>query len=156
MYRSIIIASVVLGAVSFSLYFAYNKGYNSGTAHVQDLWTKDKLAQTEQALQKQQQLQQEKQKAEEKYVQERRKAIAAANTTKLELDRLRDELAANSGRKESDSTCTITGTDGATKLERELLGTCAATLVSMAAEADRLETVIVGLQSYVKNVCLAK
>lgn len=156
MYRSIIIASIVLGAVSFSHYFAYNKGYNSGTEHVQSLWNKDKLAQTEQALQKQQQLQQEKQKAEEKYVQERRKAIAAADSTKLELDRLRNELDTYNSRKESDSACTVTRTDAGTKLERELLGTCAATLVSMAAEADRLETVIVGLQSYVKNVCLAK
>lgn len=150
MYRSIA-AIIVIVVVSFSHYFAYNKGKEV----VHNLWTKDKLEQTEAALAKQQHLQIEKQKAEEQYVKEKRKAAVAATNAKSELDRLRDELT-NRSREESVSSCTDTRVDAGAGLERELLGHCATTLVSMAAEADRLETVVVGLQSYVKNVCLAK
>lgn len=149
MHRSIIIA-VVVATVSFSHYFVYNKGREA----IQAKWDKDKLVQTEQALQKQQQLQIEKQKSDERYADEKRKAAVAVNAAKSELDRLRDALA-NRG-EESASSCTVPGTNGRAGLEQELLGQCATTLVAMAAEADRLEAIIVGLQSYVKNVCLAK
>ena len=149
MYRSIIVA-VILISVSFSHYFVYNKGRET----VQAKWDKDKLIQTEQALQKQQQLQIEKQKSDERYVNEKRKASIAAANAKSELDRLRDELA--NGAKDNIGSCTVPGTNGRARLESELLGQCAASLVAMAQEADRLEAIIVGLQSYVNNVCLAQ
>lgn len=155
MYRTIIIAAVV-AAVAFSHYFVYNHGYDKGEEAVHALWTKDKLQQTEQALIKQQQLQKEKQKSDERYVNEKRKAAVAAAAAQSELDRLRDVLADNNNREESGSASTIPGTHGRAGLEQELLGQCAATLVAMAAEADRLEAVVVGLQSYVNNVCLFK
>lgn len=149
MYRSIIAAVIVI-VVSFSYYFVYNKGREA----VQAEWNKDKLVQTEQALQKQQQLQIEKQKSDERYADEKRKATAAASAAKSELDRLRIELARRG--EESVSSCTGTGVNGGARLEQDLLGQCATTLVAMASEADRLEAIIVGLQSYVKNVCLVK
>lgn len=149
MHRSIIVA-VIVAAVSFSHYFVYNKGREA----VQSKWDKDKLVQTEQALQKQQQLQIEKQRADERYADEKRKAVVASNAAKSELDRLRIEL--ESRREESIGSCTVTGVNGGARLEQELFGQCATTLVAMASEADRLEAIIVGLQSYVKNVCLSK
>lgn len=46
------------------------------------------------------------------------------------------------------------GADGAT-IERQLLGECAATLVTVAAGADLLAAQLIGLQGYVRNVCVA-
>lgn len=149
MYK-LIAAVVILIVVSFSHYFVYNKGQEV----VQMKWDNDKLVQTEQALQKQQQLQTEKQKADERYANEKRKAAVAMSAAKSELDRLRDELASRG--EEGVGASALPRTNGATGLERELLGHCATTLVAMAAEADRLEAVVVGLQSYVTNVCLSK
>lgn len=150
---------VVLLALSLSHYFVYNKGQEA----VHDLWTKDKLVKAtaeanaaDEALKKLQTLQAEKQKVDQLYVQEKRKAAVAASSAQLELNRLRDTIASSNTTKDDTGSVTIPRTDGRARLEQELLGQCAATLVAMAAEADRLETVIVGLQSYVKNICLAK
>ncbi len=154
MYRLLVVTSLV-ATISFSHYFVYNHAYSKGEESVQLLWNKDKLVQTEQVLIEQQRLQQEKQKSDERYVNEKRKAVAAAASAKSELDRLRNTLS-DGNREESVGSCTKSGTNGVTGLERELLGQCAATLVSMAAEADRLETIVVGLQSYINNVCLVQ
>jgi glutamate/tyrosine decarboxylase-like PLP-dependent enzyme len=153
-----IVLFVVLAALSFSHYFVYNEGQKA----VHSLWTKDKLTKAtaetnaaDEALKKLQTLQAEKQKVDQLYVQEKRKAAVAASGAQHELNRLRDTI--TSGTTESNNgSSTISRVDGGTRLEQELLGQCAATLVAMAAEADRLETVVVGLQSYVKNICLAK
>lgn len=150
---------VVLSALSLSHYFVYNKGKEVVTIK----WDKEKLvkAQAEtnaadEALKKLQTLQAEKQKVDQLYVQEKRKAAIAASGAQHELDRLRDTLTSGNTTKSDNGSSTVSRVDGGTRLEQELLGQCAATLVAMAAEADRLETVIVGLQSYVKNICLAK
>jgi hypothetical protein len=150
---------VVLFALFISHYFVYNKGQEV----VHSLWTKDKLVKAEaeanaadEALKKLQTLQAEKQKVDQLYVQEKRKAAVAASSAQRELDRLRDTITSDNTTKSDNGSSTVTRVDGRTGLEQELLGQCAATLVAMAAEADRLETVIVGLQSYVKNICLAK
>ena len=150
---------VILFALSFSHYFAYNKGQE----FVHNLWTKDKLVTTkaqadaaDEALKKLQLLQAEKQKVDQLYVQEKRKAAVAASGAQRELDRLRDTLTSGNTTESDNGSGTVSRVDGGTRLEQELLGQCAATLVAVAAEADRLETVIVGLQSYVKNICLAK
>lgn len=154
-----IITVVVLFALSFSHYFAYNKGQEA----VHDLWNKDKLVRVEaqatannEALKKLQTLQAEKQKVDQLYVQEKRKAAVAASSAQRELDRLRDTITSGNTTEGNTGSSTITRIDGRAGLEQELLGQCAATLVAMAAEADRLETVVVGLQSYVKNICLVK
>jgi len=151
---------VVLATLSISHYYVYNKGVQVVNAE----WTKDKLVVSkanadalEQALKKTEQLQVAKQKVDQQYVQEKRKAIASANGAQLELNRLRNELnTATAVNENNNGSSTSTGVNGGTRLEQELLGHCAATLVGMAAEADRLETVIVGLQRYVTNVCLTK
>jgi hypothetical protein len=117
-------------------------------AHVEQL-QKAEMA----ARQREQSLSLFKQQAEEKYVQEKRRAAAAASRAGAELDGLRNELyAARPGTAAQDPTPTGRA-DGAT--ERELLGQCATALVGVAAEADRLAANVVGLQGYVKGVCLA-
>lgn len=46
--------------------------------------------------------------------------------------------------------------DATTGLVSELLGHCAGTLAELGKEADGLEATVVGLQSYVTQVCIAK
>lgn len=47
------------------------------------------------------------------------------------------------------------GANGTGGLERDILGSCATSLAELAITADRLETKVVGLQGYVRNVCTA-
>ena len=150
---------VILFALSFSHYFVYNKGQEA--VHVQ--WDKEKLViakvqadAADEALKKLQMLQAEKQKVDQLYVQEKRKAAVAASNAQRELNRLRDTLTSSNTTESDNGASTVTRVNDRTGLEQELLGHCAATLVAVAAEADRLETVVVGLQSYIKNICLAK
>jgi len=130
------------------------KTYTMGKQAVQAVWDQRVIEAEKQAREKELKLVAEKQKAEEAYVQEKRKAAAAAAGAQSELGRLRNALANRS--QPSADPAAGPGADDRTGLEQELLGQCASALVSMAAEADRLETVIVGLQGYVKNVCLAR
>lgn len=114
----------------------------------------DALAQQKDALAKLQELNTAKQKLEEDYALEKRKAAVAARSARAELDGLRQELYALPAPDPSaiiQAAPSPGGVDGAT-VERELLGECAAALVTVAAEADLLATQLVGLQSYVRNV----
>lgn len=136
--------------------------YRAGKASVRAEWDKDIAARTAQALEaeqkaraKEQQLVTARQQAETRYVEEKRRAATAAVGAKSELDRLRDELAAPRNPACASPTAPA-GNHGGAGLESELLGHCAQALVGMAAEADRLETQVVGLQQYIKQVCLAK
>ena len=56
---------------------------------------------------------------------------------------------------ERGTLATSAGAYGTGGLERELLGSCATALAEMAITADRLETKVIGLQSYTQDVCLA-
>ena len=146
---------VVLGATHFT-------AYRSGRAVVRAAWEKEKAELTAKALDaerqnraKEKQLLLQKQHAEAQYVDQKRKAATAALASQSALDSLRNELA------QSTPTCptpadpsAASRAAGAARLERELLGDCAKTLTDLAAEADRLEARIVGLQAYVKQVCL--
>ena len=115
----------------------------------------EQLQKAEQAArQREQSLSVFRQQAEERYVQEKTKAAAAASRARSELDGLRDELYA-ARTVPGQSACTAGGADARARLEGELLGQCASALVGMAAEADRLAAIVVGLQGYVKGVCMA-
>lgn len=160
MYRYAI-AVVIAVALSATHWKAYVVGKNN----VMFQWQQEKMQLVQAALkaeqnarEKEQQLAVAKDKAEKRYVDEKRKAAVAASSASAELDRLRDTLATASidNGKENHCSCSSARVDGGARLERELLGHCATTLVQLAAEADRLETVVVGLQGYVNNVCLAQ
>ena len=115
------------------------------------------LAQQKDALAKLQELNAAKQKVEQDYALEKRKAALAARSARAELDGLRQELYALPPVDLATSlqaAPTPGRVDGA-PIERKLLGECAAALVEVAAGADILATQLVGLQSYVRNVCVA-
>lgn len=116
----------------------------------------EQLQKAEQAARaREQALSNSRQQAEERYVQEKTRAAAAAGRARSELDGLRDELYAVRSTAACKDPATAGRADGAARLEGELLGQCAASLVGMAAEADRLAANVVGLQEYVKRVCAA-
>ena len=148
MYRTVIVViiAIVLAA-------SHWKAYVVGKTTVMSQWQQATLKAEQAAREKEQQLVAAKDKAEKKYVDEKRKAAVAASSASAELNRLRRVLATD---KDNSGTTTCSGVDGGTRLERDLLGYCATSLVQLAAEADRLETIIVGLQGYVNNVCLAQ
>lgn len=148
-------------AVVIAVFFAgtHMGAYRSGRAVVQAKWDKQIAAQKEAALnaeqaarKKEQELIDAKQLAEQKYVQLKKQAAVSSAAANDELGRLRDELATSSNPTRQDSP-TCPRTDARAGLESELLGYCAKALTDLAAEADRLETLVVGLQQYVKNVC---
>lgn len=154
----VVVALLVM--LSASHYLIYTKGQDNAQA----LCNKEKLIKAEaeikaneQYLKKIKQLQIENEKVNKEYDQQKRKAADAASGAQLELDRLHSELTSSTpSNTDTVAPTTPPRTYGGAGLEQELLGHCAATLVGMAAEADRLETIIVGLQKYVTNVLLAK
>lgn len=154
------IAAILVAAMGFTHYTVYR----TGKGVVQSKWDKERaelLAQAVEAEQKaratERKLSIARQQSEKKYVDEKRKAEIAVAAAKSDLDRLRDELskAPVAGATCTDPTAASRAASGA-RLERELLGNCAKALTDLASEADRLEAIVVGLQQYVKNVCLAK
>jgi len=128
--------------------------YTSQIAQIQKVHA-EQLQKAEQAARdREQALSVFRKQAEEKYVQEKNRAAAAASRARTELDGLRDALyASRPGPASQDAAATCRTDDTAT--QRELFGQCASALVGMAAEADRLAANVVGLQGYVRGVCLA-
>lgn len=128
--------------------------YDAKLAQMNQAYAKGLQEASEAARRREHELLAARQKTEERYDQEKRKAAVAASRSRAELDGLRNELYAIPAPSAKDPSPAPRADDRAT-VERELLGTCATTLVGMAAEADRLAAVVVGLQTYVKNVCVS-
>jgi hypothetical protein len=80
---------------------------------------------------------------------EKKRRVADAAVS---ADRLRDFQAALDER--GTPSAAASGVNGTGGLERELLGNCAKALVGLAETADRLESSLVGLQTYTRDVCL--
>ena len=150
------IAAAIVSALlaAFGTWQVQGWRYTSQIAQIQKVHAQQLQKAEEAARQREQSLSVFRQQAEEKYVQEKTRAAAAASRARTELDGLRDALhAARTGPgQDPGAACRA---DGPARPEGELLGQCAAALVGMAAEADRLAAVVVGLQGYVKGVCLA-
>jgi hypothetical protein len=153
-------AIIILGAaVAFvaTLFFAHDHGRRS----VLHAWDKERAEYAERVRaveaahrETEQQLLLAKEESEKRYAELRKRNAVDSASARTELDRLRNALAApRSGAAAPDSSAGPRVAAGA-RLEQELLGQCAATLVGLAAEADRLESIVVGLQTYVKSVCL--
>lgn len=154
----------IIAALLAMLGFTHFISYRVGKAIVTAAWNKEKLEYTAKALKaeqearaKEQLLLAQRQQVERKYIDEKRKAADAAIASKSALDSLRYEInnAPAPSCPANDPSAASRIASGA-RLERELFGACATALTELAQEADRLETIIVGLQQYVKNVCLAK
>lgn len=160
------VAAGLLGAAvaALGVWQVQDWRYNTRIAQMQQAHTASlkvisdaALAQQKDALVKLQELNAAKQKVEQDYALEKRKAAVAARSARAELDGLRQELYAIPAPDPAASlhaAPTPGRVDGAT-IERQLLGECATTLVAVAAEADLLAAQLVGLQSYVRDVCSA-
>jgi len=129
--------------------------YNARIAQVQQAHAESSQKAEQSARAREQSLIQARQKAEESYAQEKRNAVAAAVRARSQLDGLRNELYAIStpapGGSDAPAACRI---DAGT-LEKQLLDQCATALVGVAEQADRLAAQVLGLQAYVRNVCVA-
>ena len=148
-------AAVALAVILAGTHF---KAYHAGGASVQAEWDAEKLATTQAALAadianraKEADLQTKVQKVSADYA--KQKQVNADLSRSLD-DSVRDFNAALNRPGPADSS-TPTGDHGTGGLERELLGTCAATLVIMGKAADRLENKVVALQEYAAKVCQA-
>lgn len=142
------------------LAFSHFTAYRFGKGVVRAEWDKDIAKRTALALQaeqaarqREQELVAAKQVSEERYVEEVQKAESFAAGARSELGRLRNAIAARN-RASTQSTAACPAADAGARSERDLLGTCAETLVGVAADADQLGAKVIGLQQYVSNVCL--
>lgn len=147
-------------ALAVALAASHGFAYRAGKASVRADWDRDIAQRTAQALKAEQDARAKesalvaaRQKVEVQYAQQKKRDAAAIAGAQSELDGLRNALAARDSQAGPDSTATP-GTDGAPRLERQLLGQCATALTQLAETADGLETRIVGLQGYVRDVCL--
>lgn len=148
-------AGIVCGALAaIGAWQVQGWRYDSRMALMQQAHAEALQRSEQTAREREQGLVQARQKAEEAYVQEKRKAAVAAGRARSELDGLRDELYALGAPQPRQDPATACRTD-AGALERELLGQCATALVGLAAEADGLATQVLGLQGYVRQVCVA-
>jgi len=144
-------ALVLLSALAAGYAFWTNHQRDIGRAEITAQWTAEKLAESEAARQREKALTLATQGVDHAYQKDKQRRAAADRAT---AGRLRDFEAALAGAGSSDAAA-ATRDHGAGSVERELLGNCAASFAAMGAEADRLASKIVGLQGYVRDVCLA-
>ncbi|NBU79951.1 MAG: DUF2514 family protein [Sphingomonadaceae bacterium] len=154
----LLIAAILVGAMATTHFMAYR----AGRAHVRAQWDADIVKREKQVIDlqqaaraREQQLVAAKNEAEVRYVQLKKQAAVAAAGAQSALDGLRNELAIAPSATCADPAAGARA-DAGTRLESDLLGHCAQALVGLAAEADRLEAQVVGLQGYVKQVCLRR
>lgn len=124
--------------------------YSQGKKTVQAEWTAEKLATSENARLREQAAQKSNERVDRDYQKQKaldRAAAAAAADSLLDFKTI---------IKPDSPASAASGTNGTGGLDRELLGHCAEVLANLGQTADRLESKIVGLQSYVSKVCLAQ
>ena len=133
--------------------------YRAGRAAVRIQWDADIAARTAQALEaeksaraREQALTRRNADVDAKYQAAKKQSVASAAALSDALRMLNDAIA-DTG-KTPDPATTSRANGGAGPVEH-LLGECAARYSQMGQVADLLETRIVGLQSYIKQVCLA-
>lgn len=122
----------------------------NGYKRSQAKWTAEKLAMSENARLREKALNLSTERIDRDYQKQKAADRVAAGAA---ADSLRDFTAII---KPDSPASPASGTDGTGGLDRELLGHCAEALTSLGQTADRLESKVVGLQSYVKDVCQAK
>ncbi len=150
------VAAGLLGAAvaALGVWQVQDWRFNARLAQMQEAHATSLKNATEAARAQEQALGEAKQKVEEAYAIEKRKAAVSARSARAELDGLRNELYALPAPVAGAAPTTPSRLDGGS-IERRLLGECAAALVEVAAGADDLAAQLVGLQGYVRNVCVA-
>lgn len=150
------LALLALLAALFSWhYFDKKSAIEKAVTDVYTAATQAALVQSEAARKKEKALNLTLNKVRSDYA--RQKAINDDLSRSLDVG-LRDFQTTNSSTANNDTprndTPRAPGTYGTGGLESELLGHCAATLVELAKEADRLEGKVVGLQAYINSIKL--
>lgn len=143
-------------ALAVGLAISHGTAYKTGRALVRADWDKDiaqraalALAASEAARVKEQALQTQNQKVSADYAKQKKaNSVLAAN-----LDDSLRQLESAIGGAASPNAPTSPRSNGTGGLERELLGSCARSFAELGKEADRLEGKVVGLQSYISEVC---
>lgn len=154
MYTHVAAALVSAALASWGTWQVQAWRYDARISAMQEAHAVSLQAAEQGAREREQALNQARQKAEERYVEEKRLAAVAAGRARAELDGLRDTLYtldAPAAGKGTTPACRV----DAGAIERQLLGQCATALVGVAGEADRLAAQVLGLQGYVREVCLA-
>jgi predicted ribonuclease toxin of YeeF-YezG toxin-antitoxin module len=128
------------------LYNAHQQGI--GAARVQALWDAAKDTANAEARAQELTWADGARKASDAYAKNANQSRAAAAAAGDELGRLRDTVAASAAQPASQNASAAIGIDGAGTF-RDLFGECASALQKVAAEADRLEAKLIGLQGYV-------
>lgn len=151
MYFRIAAALIVALALSAGAW----KAYSMGKASVQAEWDADVAQRTAQALEaekaaraRESELQTKVGRVDRAYQEQKR---ATAHVAAAAADGLRNLEAILAAPNSPASTATASsGNHGTGGVERELLGSCAASLVGLGKEADRMAAKIVTLQEYIK------
>jgi hypothetical protein len=152
------VAAGLLGAAvaALGVWQVQDWRYNARIAQMQEAHEVNLRKSAESARAQEQALSAAKQKVEEAYALEKRKAAVAARSARAELDGLRNELyALPAPARSPGANPTAPARVNGVTIERQLLGECAAALVEVASGAELLAAQLVGLQGYVRNVCVA-
>jgi hypothetical protein len=156
----VVIVAVVVTATHWRV-------YQAGVSHTEALWNIERAHLAERARSAEAdarsaelEMLQAKHEAEKRYEEIRKRHASDAAGARSELERLRRSLAAPTVTARRDPAPTdspaLPAADGGPGIESQLLGQCAEALVGMASIADGLAAKVVGLQTYVTNVCQAK
>jgi Tfp pilus assembly protein PilV len=139
----------IIAAIALGLAASHWKAYTHGKQVVQQKYDALATQAAISAMKTQERLQEAVQTVGEKHEETKRANVASAGAASAELARLRDELARSGNAAEAPkAACRI----DAGRTERELLGQCAGVVQNLAAEADRLEGKLTGLQEYVRAI----
>ena len=133
------------------------RAYKAGEAHVMADWQADIAQRTAAALEaseaarkREQELQTKVWRVDRAYQDQKRAVQHVASAAADGLRNLETILAAPAIA--SSGATASSGNHGAGSVERELLGSCAATLARMGAEADRMALKVLTLQEYVRAI----
>lgn len=131
------------------------KHYERGRAEVQAAWDAERIAAEHAARQQEQIYATNARTAADTYAANLARARRGADVVRDERDRLLVAVAGSGGASGPAGAATPGGTDGTAQL-RNVLGECVRTLQALAADADRLEARVVGLQDYVRAIGAAR
>jgi hypothetical protein len=153
MYFRIAAALIVALALSAGAW----KAYSMGKASVQAEWDADVAQRTAQALEaekaaraRESELQTKVGRVDRAYQDQKRATAHVAAAAADGLRNLETILAAPAAA--SSGAVAASGNHGAGSPERELLGSCAASLVGLGKEADRMALKVLTLQEYIRAI----
>lgn len=147
----------VAAAIALALAGTHWKAYTKGRDVVRAEWALDvaertaaALAASEAARKAEQELQTKVGRVDRAYQEQKRATAHVAAAAADGLRNLETILAAPAVA--SSGAVASGGNHGAGSIERELLGSCAATLARMGQEADRMALKVLTLQEYVRTI----